>query len=153
MITYVFFDWRTYFQEIHSVCMYIYVYVYLYIYIHTFINAVLPISIHPCISIHACLHPSTYIQIQSCMPKCLLTYIHTNGSLSPYYVHAYVHIGCIHTYIYIFIHVYQPTYLHAYIHIYIHMYIPTYSCMSACINMDVHKYIHQVCFSTYIPIQ
>ena len=69
MITYEFFDWKTYCQELHSICMYVCIYMCAYIYIHTFMQF--------------CLYPS----IHTCLP----TSIHTDSCMYVY-IHAYIHV-------------------------------------------------------------
>ena len=52
-------------------CMHVIIYRYICLHIHTYIYAVLPMSIHP--SIHAYIH----IYIHTCLPTSINPYIHT----------------------------------------------------------------------------
>ena len=63
VITYVFLDWKMYWKELHSVCMY----VYMCTYIHSCSSAYIYPSMHT--NVYVCLHPSihTYIQMHVCI--------------------------------------------------------------------------------------
>ena len=73
MITYVFFDWKTYYQKLHSACVYICICVCAHTYIHS------------CSS--AYIHPSMHI----CLPTSIHPYIHTESCMYVY-IHAYIHV-------------------------------------------------------------
>ena len=150
-------------------------YVCVYMYAHTYIHAVLPISIHPLIHMSSYIHPSIHTYIHK--NRFMYVFLHTLNIYMYRLMHVWIHTyldTCRHiytceslpTYIYTFgllppykctcIHIYDActhTYIYRFIHacLYtIHMYIPTYSCMSGCINMDVNTYIYTPSTFTYI---
>ena len=75
------------------------------------------------------------------------TYIHRYGFLPHIYVHAYIHLQCIHTYSHLYIYACLPTYIHtcilSYVHIY--MFIPVYLHKYGC------QYIHIYILQAYLP--
>ena len=102
IITYVFFGWKTYCLELHSV--------YIYRCALTYIHAVLPTSIHPSIhpSIHTYIH--TYIFMYVCLHKCIYTCI--DSCMSSYI------LTCMHIHICMDTQIHNHACLPAYTYIY-----------------------------------
>ena len=64
MITYVFYDWKTYCQELHSVCMYVHIYICAHKDIHLCSSAYIWPSMHAYLHTDSCMYVYIHAYIQ-----------------------------------------------------------------------------------------